>query len=115
VRRVLVCGGRSYDDAHHVYAVLDALHKKKPIHIIIHGAARGADTIADHWAASRKVSVMRFPAAWDRLGKAAGAVRNAEMLQIGRPDLVVAFPGGKGTAHMKALAKANRVEVLVAR
>jgi predicted Rossmann-fold nucleotide-binding protein len=39
-------------------------------------------------------------------------VRNRQMLTEGRPDLVVAFPGGKGTANMVALARKAGVEIV---
>lgn len=99
-QRVLVCGGRDYLDAKSLSAVLDAAHKANPIICLIHGAARGADTLAADWALSRDVLCNAYPADWDRDGKAAGPIRNRRMLEQGKPHLVLAFPGGKGTADM---------------
>jgi hypothetical protein len=109
---VLVCGGRDYADARALDKALDALHRDKPITRLIHGAARGADSLAATWARSRDIPAVAFPADWNKDGKAAGFVRNARMLRTGRPELVVAFPGGKGTAHMVKLARAAGVSVL---
>lgn len=50
--RVLVCGGRDYDDRARVFAELDAL---QPIRMVIHGNARGADALAHQWGLSRRV------------------------------------------------------------
>lgn len=108
---VLVCGGRDYADARALAEVLDAFHGETPITRLIHGAARGADSLAAAWARSRGIPERAFPADWKKDGRAAGFVRNARMLREGRPELVVAFPGGKGTAHMVNLARAAGVPV----
>jgi hypothetical protein len=108
---VLVCGGRDYADARALAEALDALHREMAITHLIHGAARGADSLAAAWARSRGIPALAFPADWRKDGKAAGFVRNARMLRDGRPGLVVAFPGGKGTAHMVKLARDAGVPV----
>jgi len=108
---VLVCGGRDYADASALDEALDAIHREKNITRLIHGAARGADSLAAAWARSRGIPALAFPADWATRGKAAGFRRNEAMLREGRPELVVAFPGGKGTAHMVSLAKAAGVPV----
>lgn len=64
-----------------------------------------------HWARSRGIPVTAFPAEWIKHGKAAGFRRNETMLHDGKPELVVAFPGSKGTAHMVRLATAAGVPV----
>jgi len=58
---------------------------------------------------------MPFPADWSRHGKSAGPIRNRQMLIEGRPDIVVAFPGGKGTANMikQAVEAGVKVELVV--
>src|SRR5690606_25211324 len=92
---------------------LDRFHARKgPISVLIHGAARGADSIAGQWAASRGVEALSFPANWTRDGKAAGPIRNQRMLDEGQPDVVIAFPGGGGTADMVRRAKAAGVQVV---
>jgi YspA, cpYpsA-related SLOG family len=53
--RVLVCGGRDFDDAGLMISVLDRLHTEKPFTVVIHGNARGADRIVDAWAWRRGV------------------------------------------------------------
>ena len=111
--RVLVCGGRDFADEAHLFAVLDALHAANPISWIIHGAARGADSLAGRWAFRRDLSRKAYPADWATHGKAAGMIRNRLMLTDGKPDLVVAFMGGKGTADMVRLARDARPPVPV--
>lgn len=70
---------------------------------IIHGAARGADTIADICAQLLGYEIERYPANWDEHGRAAGPIRNQEMLDTGI-DLCIAFhydlSNSKGTANM---------------
>jgi len=55
--------------------------------------------------------IQEFKAQWDKYGKAAGYRRNARMLEHPAPDLVVAFPGGPGTANMVMLAKRAGIPV----
>lgn len=91
---------------------LDLLHERRRITLVIHGAARGADTLAANWAASRGVEAKAYPADWDRHGKAAGHIRNAAMLTE-EPDGVVAFPGGRGTSDMRRKAEAAAVKAWI--
>lgn len=97
---VLACGGRDYTNSPRVYEVLDTIHKETPISLLITGGARGADTLADQWAKDRGVNRCIFPANWKAKGNGAGPARNAMMLYVGKPTLVVAFPGGSGTRDM---------------
>jgi SLOG family YspA-like protein len=106
--RVLVCGGRRYNDRSYVFAILDEL---EPVEVI-HGAAAGADALAEAWAKSRQIPYRGFPAEWDKSGKSAGHKRNYRMLTDTWPDLVVAFPGGAGTADMIRTAQSLGVPVL---
>lgn len=109
--RLLVCGGRDYSDKAALFATLDAYHAVKPIEIVIHGAARGADMLAQDWADARGVCCLQYAAKWDRDGRTAGPIRNRLMLTDGKPDFVMAFPGGRGTADMVKQAKAADVAV----
>lgn len=119
--RVLVCGGRDYGNRYRVTSVLDHYHAQRPFAVVIEGGATGADALAAEWAKSRSVLVETYEAAWDDLNAhplvlrrrrdgtpynaAAGAIRNERMLAEGLPDVVIAFPGGSGTANMTKQAK----------
>lgn len=84
---------------------------KLPTLVIISGAAAGADTLAHDYAVSSWCELIEFPADWKRWGKLAGPQRNQKMLVEGAPDIVIAAPGGKGTADMVRRARAAGVEV----
>ena len=108
--RVLVCGGRDYRDRARAYAELDRLPREGLV--IITGAANGADSLARDWCFARDgVEIEQYPADWKTYGKAAGPIRNQQMIDEGRPDLVLAFPGGRGTADMVKKAKAANIPV----
>ena len=109
--KVLVTGGRDYNDEHRVACVLKAVHAKYPVSAVIQGGARGADELAKRWAQANDIPCEQYSADWDKHGKSAGHIRNAEMLKEGKPDCVVAFPGGRGTAGMVAIAKRAGVPV----
>ena len=108
--RLIVCGGRDYHDAKRLFDVLDEL---MPVHVVGHGAARGADSLAGAWCRDRGVMEFALPARWDEYGASAGPRRNSELLKAVKPQLVVAFPGGRGTADMVKKAKRARVKVLL--
>lgn len=115
--RVLVCGGRDYpeDAVWHYLEYCAPAELGERITVLIHGDAEGADRAAAHWGArDLEVKVVAFPANWRKYGKRAGPLRNQRMLAEGKPDAVIAFRGGKGTANMVALAMASGVRVIQA-
>ena len=115
-----VCGGRFYSDHRRVFAVLGQLNLSYGIGRLFHGAAPGADALASCWReqVAKTVRVVKavcldsiptpdeqpYPAKWKQYGKAAGPIRNAAMLaaelERGPVHLLLAFPGGGGTADM---------------
>jgi hypothetical protein len=88
--------------------VLDSLG----LHEIAHGGAAGADFYAGAWAKRRDVRTTVFEADWEMQGKRAGILRNARMLAEFKPHIVVAFPGGRGTADMVTRARRAGVRVV---
>jgi predicted Rossmann-fold nucleotide-binding protein len=112
--RLLVCGGRNYRDAARVatelrrYIALPTNGKS----IVITGGATGADELAKLWCYGNGVCVAEVPALWVWYGNVAGPVRNAAMLLL-EPNVVLAFPGGKGTADMVRQARDAGVNVIV--
>lgn len=112
--RVLVCGGRTYNNAKLIGEELDKLLAEYPDLIVIHGGASGADWLAKEWCRTKwdKVDCFSFPAKFKRHGKRqAGRIRNLRMILEGKPTLVLAFPGGDGTANMVKQAIEYRIEV----
>lgn len=103
--RILVCGGRTYSDKKEVKRVLDHLYPRMS-HLMT-GAARGVDMLASEWQRANDYNPQytEFQAEWDKFGYAAGPIRNKKMLRDGKPDMVVHFPGGRGTANMLKIAK----------
>lgn len=96
----LVCGGRDFTDRDMLRNVmLDLMSIRGCPARILHGAARGADTLAGEWAERMAIEVVAVPADWKTHSRSAGPIRNQTMLDM-RPDFVVAFPGGRGTADM---------------
>ena len=110
--RVLVCGSREWTDRQKVWNELDSI---KP-ELIIHGGARGADSLAGLWAAYKGISERIFLPDWELYGKSAGVRRNNQMLDT-NPDLVLAFWDGesKGTAHTIKEAHKRGIQTKVVR
>jgi predicted Rossmann-fold nucleotide-binding protein len=135
--RVLVCGGRDYGEipkgmtrftpawhsaqekAEAERAVIRRVLQRivSANDVLIHGAASGADKVAAAWAKSEGIECLPFPADWypngrqGGLDRSAGPRRNQQMLDEGRPDFVIAFPGGSGTADMVRRAEAALIPV----
>lgn len=110
MKRILVCGGRDFNDNEFLKHQLTALFHIYGQFVLVHGDARGADTLAKEWAEHVGLPIEAYPADWKKHGKRAGPIRNREMLASGI-DYVVAFPGGEGTAHMVSIA--SREGILV--
>lgn len=99
--KILVCGGRNYKNKQRVFDKLDSVHKLTPISEIIQGGAWGADALAVAWATDNEIKITTYPANWEKWGKVAGSIRNAEMLAKNpNIEMVIAFPGGGGTENM---------------
>lgn len=110
--RVAVTGGRDYDDAQRVHDVLSQAHHQQGIECIINGGARGADHFSTQWADGHRVPTEIYDADWETHGKAAGPLRNKRMLNEGRPDVLIAFPGGAGTKSCVKLAENLGIKVV---
>lgn len=119
--RILVCGGRDYRDSRTVWNTLsNVLFTRWPYggwpepkwFTIIGGEAKGADTLGKQFAEDMGCQYLGFKPDWETYGKSAGFRRNTDMLVEGKPDLVVAFPGGVGTAMMVRISKEAGVEVI---
>lgn len=101
--KVLVTGGRDYSGPIECLNQLD-------IDILIHGGASGADIRSAEFAQSKGIHTARVDALWNYYNKAAGFKRNSAMLLL-KPDICVAFPGGRGTQMMVELCEKSGIEV----
>ena len=107
-KRLLVCGSRNFRDAELVDLYLTNLAPTS----IISGGARGADELAIRWGRSRGIPCNVYLPDWTKFGKAAGPIRNKQMLTEGTPDVVLAFPGMRGTANMVSQARTAGLPIL---
>jgi hypothetical protein len=109
--KIIISGGRDYEDEGFVFMVLDHVHRERGITLLIEGGARGADRFGRNWAIDRGVPYHTEPADWDQFPKAAGPIRNRVMLKIEGVAGVVAFPGGKGTRDMVVATRRAKIPV----
>jgi len=99
---IVVTGGRDFTNTGYIFGCLDYLHGLRAVSGLIHGGARGVDTLCGMWAVSRGVPEIKCPANWDKYGKSAGIIRNQSMLvRDPAPEYAVIFPGGRGTSDMR--------------
>ena len=112
--RILVCGGRDWSNGIMVSGCLDGFrneyhHKGRPI-VIVQGGATGADFLAKQYAIKNDIPYEEFVAEWNKYGRAAGHKRNTAMLDSGI-DIVIAFPGGRGTQDTVGKAEKRGIRV----
>jgi len=119
--RVIVTGSREFDDyttvclelggvLKHLMATADPL----PRIVVVHGAAKGADTLADKAARAFGMDVEPHPADWETHGKRAGFIRNAEMVALGADQVIALYKqgaGNRGTDHCAKLAERAKIPV----
>src|SRR4051812_24201023 len=101
---LIVSGGQPADRAA-VFATLDGVHARSGIRFLIQGNGAGAAYFASEWANERGIPCGSYPVNWDEHGKTAQEVRNQLILDEGKPDGVIAFPGGPGPTDMVRRAK----------
>lgn len=121
--KVLVCGGRTWGEylrdkpegitiAQRQFLWYTLSGFEPAITEVIHGGAKGADRMAAKWAYANGVNETCVRADWNTHGRSAGPIRNQEMLDL-EPGVVIAFPGGKGTADMVTRARKAGVRVVL--
>lgn len=115
----LVCGGRDYANRSTLFRELDRIAGERGSYPtrLVHGNARGADRLAGEWAKGLpyNIQVIAVAADWKANGRAAGPLRNQRMLHEQRPNVVIAFPGGRGTADMVNRARQQNYQVIEVR
>lgn len=97
-QKYIIAGGRDFKYRPILYKVMD--NYKFLISEVVSGDAIGADSLGAEWASVNSIPVKHFPAEWDKYGKSAGFIRNAEMGEYA--DIAICFWDGKskGTKHM---------------
>lgn len=116
--RVLVCGDRKWTDPGPIKQKLVELGCPAYVTHLIEGEANGADKLSKQVALELGLPedrILRYPADWDKHGRAAGPIRNREMLKLGNPHVVLAFHerpwDSKGTVDMVEIARARHLPV----
>ena len=112
--RVIIAGGRDFDDYELLRSRMDDLlnYKKDGITVVC-GEARGADSLGRRYAEERGYQIASFPADWSKYHKQAGYIRNVEMAN--NADALAAFWDGKsrGTKHMIETARKFGLQVKI--
>lgn len=112
--KVIIAGGRDYKMSREDFDWLtNIFNELGGIDEVITGGAPGADHYAEVWAEYNFIKVTVFPAQWTYYGRAAGPIRNKEMLDYaGDNAILLLFPGGAGTADIKRQAEKRGVRII---
>jgi hypothetical protein len=117
LHKILICGGRDFNDKIVIYKVLDEYINGPGISypysnlLVITGGCRGADLVGMGWAEARGIHPCKVDALWDTHGNMAGPIRN-RIMALMQPDVMIAFPGGAGTADMIKVAETYKIPTI---
>ena len=111
IKKVLICGGRDFKDYDRLKKICDNL--LTPNDIIICGMAQGADLLGKKYADEHGLSIEKYPADWENLGKKAGFIRNIEMLNNCTHVLAFWDSISKGTKHTIDTAKKRNIPLKI--
>ena len=111
--RTIIAGTRTLTD----YALVVEAVKASgfDITVVISGAARGIDRLGERWAENNGLPVERFPADWDTYLKAAGDIRNGEMVAVAEALIAIWDGVSTGTANCIEQARERGLKVFVFR
>lgn len=111
--KVIIAGGRDFKDRDLLFSKCDAILKNIDVSKIVSGTANGADKLGEEYALLRGYELKRFPADWDKNGKAAGMIRNTEMAKYATHLIAFWDGNSRGTKHMIDTAKTKGLKVRV--
>lgn len=113
--KVIIAGSRNFNDYDLLKVNITRILQSIEGIEIVSGTARGADQLGEQYAKEFKLTIKRFPADWDKHGKAAGYIRNEEMAIYA--NVLIAFWDGvsKGTKHMIDLATKHGLTIHIIR
>ena len=100
--KLAIVGSRDFTD----YGIMCEYLKKYSPSTVISGGARGADTLAERWARENNIPCTVYEADWERLGKAAGKIRNSDI--VSAADRLIAFWDYVSPGTHDSIKKANK-------
>ena len=109
--KLAIVGSRTVTDLAMVCAEADVIHASTPVAELISGGAQGADSLGEAWAMARGIPVRRLIPDWKKHGRAAGVIRNTDIVK--QADKVVAFWDGTSRGTRDTIGKARRADKLM--
>jgi hypothetical protein len=115
--KVIICGDRHWNNYDSILDVVKRLKAKYDEVTVIQGECEGADLLAKKAAIACGIPVKGYPAEWKKYGKAAGPLRNQQMIDSEKPDMIIAFHSdiehSKGTKDMVYRAKSHGIKCFI--
>lgn len=107
--KVIIAGSRSFADYEKLKSVCDSILPNlysEPRISILSGTSSGSDSLGERYAKERGYTLNRYPADWKRYGKAAGPIRNRQMVK--EADAAIIFWDGQSRGTKNLIEEANR-------
>lgn len=115
--KLALVGSRTYENWHDFQDAVVATLKEwdtttEEVECIISGGAKGADSLAERFAREHNIKMVVFKPEWQRLGRAAGLMRNTDI--VNACTHVIAFPSPSGSGTQDSIRKAKAAKKVVA-
>jgi len=101
--KVAVIGSRNFNDYELVKTTLSPLN----ITLLVSGGAKGADSFGERYANENNIETLIFKPDWEKHGKAAGMIRNTDI--VNNADTIIAFWDGESKGTKDSITKAEKL------
>lgn len=109
--KTIIAGSRSIIDSEEINKAVSM--SEFEITEVVSGTARGVDKLGESWALENGIPIKQFPADWDKFGRGAGYIRNAQMAEYSDALIAVWDGHSRGTRHMINCAQKKGIHVYV--
>lgn len=106
--RMMITGSRKITDEDYIFECLNSIYKRRKFNLLIHGGARGVDTIAEKWAKKKGIPILKFTPDWSLYGISAAIRRNTVMADQCDFGVAIWDSSSKGTVDAMQKLKSRR-------
>lgn len=110
--KTIIAGSRTITNQKLVDSVITAAQKHFQIQEVVSGTARGVDLCGETFATQNNIPIKRFPADWNKHGRAAGPIRNEQMAQYADALILIWDGKSRGAASMLRLARKYNLKII---
>ena len=110
--KVAIVGSRRFTNYGYMCQILDTARDNGKIDLIVSGGAKGADSLAQHYAKDNGIPILIYYPDWDKHNKAAGVIRNQHI--VDEADIMIAFAYDDSIGTRDSIRKMEKAKKPVA-